>query len=468
MNNSEEQLMLVLDDAIARYEAALSAVEEAKETASYQQIVELLVSRDAVEYSRENNWEFIGNIYALLIKLDERLKAQSEVIASNFPLADYRESVKPPESSWWWFLEPPQPPVHKFDRFDWVWNTLTGACLLFATSLAANTAQAFSTEGFDVLGTLSTISQGAGVALIAGGALTDKGNQAIENILSSVGIPPHFHAETTFGFSVVMLAASYGLNSNLPTVSQWYYLQGGKQQTEGDLVSALETYQRAVNFNPDEPKIYVALGKVSEEMGQLSEAKAYYEKGRALNDAASMNGLARVSIFQSLAARGWTARIDDQIEREADFFLVAAEKLAAENKDKALQAEIATNHGILYLSKFNLEGFQYDLERTNEALTQAEYSFQQAAELEKELPKDTPELGKGQCYLKIVAKIRQEINYKEGQTLSKEIPKQAEECYGKLYEAKLNPYDDTKMNYTIYRTEVPDTAYTTKNKGQNP
>ncbi|HBB34078.1 MAG TPA: hypothetical protein DDZ80_07810 [Cyanobacteria bacterium UBA8803] len=467
MKNSEEQVMSPIDDAIARYKVALSAVEQAQNKPSDEQVVELLVARDAVEYNQQKDAHFTGKSYALLIELDRRLKTQAEAIASNFPLTDYRESVKPPESSWWWFLEPPQPPVHKFDRFDWVWNTLTGVCLLFATSLATHTAQAFSTEGFDVLGTLSTISQGAGVALIAGGALTDKGNKVIENILSSIGIPAHFHAETTFGFSVVMLAASYGLNSNLTTVGQWYYLQGEKLQKQGDLVSALESYQRAINFNPDQPKIYVALGKVSEEMGQLTEAKSYYEKGRALNDAAAMSGLARVSIFQSLEERGWTARIDDKIERQSDFFLVAADKLAQE-EDKTLRVEIAINQGILYLSKFNLENYRYDLERTNDALTEAEGSFQQAAELEKELPPETPELGKGECYLKIVAKVRQEINYKEGETLSTAPLDLANACYGKLYQTKLNPYDDTKMYYTIYTSVVSATAYSKKNQGQNP
>jgi tetratricopeptide (TPR) repeat protein len=324
------------------------------------------------------------------------------------------------------------------------------------TTFGTSTAQAFSSEGFDILGTFSTVAQGAGMLLLAGGALTENGKETVENVLTSVGIPPHFHAEAIFGTSALMAAATYGLYTNLPNIGEYYYSQGQIASSQGDVVTALDLYKRALSFNPDDSKIYVALGKVSEDMGQLKDAVSYYDRGRGFNDPAALNGLGRVMVFQSLEDVGWTAKIDEKVERRAEFFLVAAEKLVKDD-EKLLSRDIAVNHGILYLSEFDLK--KSTVQEANEALDNAYNSFEQAAELEKELPKGTKEKGKGQCYLKIAEKIRQEVNYQKGQTLNPDLPKQGEACYGELYNGKLNPYDDTKIYYSLYTFRVPPEAY---------
>ncbi|HBK66810.1 MAG TPA: hypothetical protein DD000_25775, partial [Cyanobacteria bacterium UBA11166] len=459
MNDSAASSKPPIDKAIADYQAAILTVDKAQLTLSKlskRKIIEIFLSRDRIENLKTEE-EFSVNQYALLIEWDERLKSFAKALAKQFPLADYRQSVNPPESSWWWFLDSFFPPeVHKKDRFDWLWYGLTLGCAVVATTFGTTTAQAFSSEGFDILGTFSTVTQGVGVLLLAGGALTENGKETVEKVLGSVGIPPHFHAEAIFTTSALMAASTYGLYANLPRIGEYYYQQGWKASTQGDVVSALELYKRSLNFNPDNPKVYVALGKVSEEMGQLKDAESYYDKGRGFNDPAALSGLGRVLILQSLEDLGWTAKIDEKVERRADFFLVAAQKLVKE-EDKVLSREIAINHGILYLSEFNLK--KSNVEEANEALDNAQNSFEQAAALEPELPKETMEKNKGQCFLKIVEKIRQEVNYQKGKLLDPEIPKQAEACYGELYTAGLNPYDDTKIYYSLYTSRVPLSAY---------
>ena len=480
MTDSAEGSKSPIDEAIANYQASLSTVEKSGSILSKRKIIEMFLSRDGVENLKESGAELNAIQCALLIDLDERLKGLAEIIVKKFPIASYRQSVNPPESSWWWFLESFAPPeVHKNDRFDWLWYGLTVGSMVVVTTFGTNTAQAFSSEGFDILGTFSTVAQGAGMLLLAGGALTENGKETVENVLTSVGIPSHFHAEAIFGTSALMAAATYGLYANLPNIGQYYYNQGQIASKEGDVVTALELYKRALNFNPDEPKIYVGLGKVSEEMGQLDDAISYYDQGRSFNDPAALNGLGRVLVFQSLENMGWTAKIYEKVERRADFFLVAAQKLVKE-EEKALSRDIAINHGILFLSKFNLKSSPE--QEANEALDNAYNSFAQAAELETELEKEvaeiikekgkkldpesekkvaekTKEKGKGQCYLKIAEKIRQEVNYQTGQTLNPEIPKQGEACYGALYAGGLNPYDDTKIYYSLYTSRVPLEAY---------
>ncbi|MCP2731796.1 tetratricopeptide repeat protein [Limnofasciculus baicalensis] len=457
MNDSAEEAKSPIDEAIAHYQTALSTVEKAGSILSKRKIIEMLLSRDGVENLKESGAELGASQYALLIDLDERLKGLGETIVKNFPIASYRQSINPPESAWWWFLESFAPPeVHKNDRFDWLWYGLTVGSMVVVTTFGTSTAQAFSSEGFDILGTFSTVSQGVAMLLVAGGALTENGKETVENVLTSVGIPPHFHAEAIFGTSALMAAATYGLYTNLPNIGEYYYKQGNIASSEGEVVTALDLYKRALSFNPDDPKIYVGLGKVSEDMGQLKDAVSYYDRGRSFNDPAALNGLGRSLVFQSLEDVGWTAKIDEKVERRADFFLVAAEKLV-KDEEKLLRRDIAINHGILYLSKFNLK--KSPVQEANEALDNADNSFAQAAELEKELPKETKEQGKGQCYLKIAAKIRQEVNYQKGQTLNPDLPKQAQACYGELYAAGLNPYDDTKIYYSLYTSRVPLEVY---------
>lgn len=457
MNDYAEESKSAVDQAIAHYQSALFAVEEAGSILSRRKIIEMLLSRDGVENLKENGAQLGGNQCALLIDLDERLKGLAGIIAKKFPLDSYRQSLNPPESYWWWFLESFAPrEVHKHDRFDWLWYGLTLGCMVVATTFGSSTAQAFSSEGFDLLGTFSTVGQGVGMLLLAGGVLTENGKETVEKVLSSVGIPSHFQAEAIFGASALMAASTYGMYANLPNIGEYYYNQGQISSRQGDVVTALDSYKRALNFNPNDPKIYVALGKVSEDMGQLKDAVSYYEQGRSFNDPAALNGLGRVLVFQSLEDVGWTAKIDDKVERKADFFLVAAQKLV-KDEEKVLRRDIAINHGILYLSDFDLK--KSSVEDANDSLDNAYNSFEQAAELEKTLPKETKEQGKGQCYLKITEKIRQEVNYQKGQVLNPDIPKQAEACYGELYGAGLNPYDDTKMYYSIYTFRVSPEAY---------
>ncbi|MCL1472526.1 hypothetical protein [Argonema antarcticum] len=170
MNDYAEGTKSPIDEAIAGYQAALSTVEKAGFILSKRKIIEMLLSRDGVENLKENGAELNASQYALLIDLDERLKGLAGIIAKKFPLANYRLSVNPPESSWWWFLESFAPQeVHKHDRFDWLWYGMTVGCMVVATTFGASTAQAFSSEGFDILGTFSTVGQGVGMLLLAGG-----------------------------------------------------------------------------------------------------------------------------------------------------------------------------------------------------------------------------------------------------------------------------------------------------------
>jgi tetratricopeptide (TPR) repeat protein len=458
-----------LDQAIAHYQSAVSAVElilaESAAVGSEdlfalkKDVLELLIARDTVEQQRQAIaiQGIRGSTYILLLDLDERLGKLGGAIAAHLPLEDYRKSLKPPESSWWWFFSSPgtSAKVHRHDRFDWAWNALTVVFLVLSTSFATNTAKAFSTQGFDLLGTFSTISQGAGLALVAGGVLTDKGKRVAENILHSLKIPPHFYAEATCGFSLTILGTTAVINGNLPAIGDLYYSWAETNRQRGDLTTALSQYQRALQFTPENSKLHVAMGRVAEAQGDLKIAQTHYENGRQMNDPAAISGLGRVLILQSLEEAGWTARIDEKVARRADLLLDAA---FGKTSDQGMLTDIYINYGILDFVEFEMQPLADMSEEVKDAalsqLSSAEYFFScavtpnadtcnpNAVSASNSSPEVETQINTAQCYLSIVEQIRQAILYEEGQNISQAYT-EAEDCYRAL---PINLYNDTIMN----------------------
>ena len=304
----------------------------------------------------------LAQIYCQLLDLDRQLQAQAQAIASQVDLSLYRRTLKPDPSAWWWFLEVPPKPKRKSDRFGWVWNGLTVVFLVSATSFATSTAKAFSEEGFDILGIFSSFTQGAGLALVAGGTFTDKGRKTVQNVLESVDIPKHFHAEATCLFSASLLLASATIYANLDRFGTHYYRWGQRDRRNGDNVMALRSYQKALNFSPSNRFIYAALGQLSEDMGQLEDAQAYYEQGIALSDAISVLGLGRVTLLNALQEVGWTAKVDDTTLRQVEFlFELAGQFNVVENADGGWDEEIDVvieqhlHFGLMELATVDLE-----------------------------------------------------------------------------------------------------------------
>jgi len=489
-----------LEQAIAHYQTALSAVElllgksaavESEDLSAFKKdVLELLIARDAVEQQRQAiaTQGINGSTYILLLDLDERLGKLGEAIATHVPLENYRKSLKPPESSWWWFFNSSNvsnapSKLHKHDQFDWAWNALTVVFLVFSTSFATNTAKAFSTQGFDLLGTFSTISQGAGLALVAGGVLTDKGKRVAENILHSLKVPPHFYAEATCGFSFAILGTTALINSNLPAIGDLYYSSAEKSLQNGDLITAASQYERALQFNPGNSELHVALGKVSEAQGDLQTAQTHHENGRKMDNPGAMSGLGRVLILQSLEEAGWTAKLDDKVNRQVDLLLYTA---IATIKQKGLSTDasadhttlvdIYTNYGILNLVGFEMQPLynmsedakEAALEKLDSATANFEcavnpglegcYSGDTDSTLEEISLRDepNPQQDLARCYLKVVEQTRQEISYQEGQNLNQAY-EESNDCY---YELSIDIFNDTIM---VYRSDfdwgIPGEAY---------
>jgi tetratricopeptide (TPR) repeat protein len=451
MNSPDDSNDSRLDQAIANYAASLRAIEEVAPSLSLEQVIEVLVARDAIEVIRQSSEVVTGKSLAQLIQLDSRLKARAGVLAQTGQLADCRRSMQPPESAWWWFLEPPPPPEPWLSRFGWFWNLLTVGCLVVAGTFATSTAQAFSTSGFDLLGTFSTIAQGTGLVLVAGGALTDQGQKAVERIWSSLKVPHRFHAEATFMVAGLLLLASYSIHRNLPQIGEIYHRQGQAAEAEDQWLVARDKYERALKFVPPnethvQSQLQISLGKIYERLGQLAEAQKYYESAALADNPEGRLRLGRVNLLQALQAALWTGQVDaDQQSRlrDAENYLdltqqnltdkpqnieAVDKQQVASWQTRRLREEVYINQGILRWAKAHLDA--PDQRAKEEWLDQAEADFKQASDLEYDLP-TVPSGRRADCYYKIALYLNTNIKTRNHQELKVDLQQtqqDAENC----------------------------------------
>ena len=355
--SGSQQNLLSLPQLLTAYAEALKSLPSDFSLSS-QQVLKVLRARDRVQDALSHQIARLDDDHlAKLVELDLELKQKSGAIGNAEHLGQLRQSWQPPESAWWWYFESPTEPSPRKPlsaKFDWLWNVGTVACLVLATSFMTQTAKAFSTEGFDFLGTLSTIGQGAGLAFIAGGALTAQGKQTVGRILSSVNVPSALHAEATFGASLVLLGAAYGSNQNLPLVGNWYFDQARHHEKQGEWSQAFKSYKRALNFAPDDYKNQIALGFLYERLGNFDQAIEEYKKGTAFGIPEFLNAQARAMLMGQLQKNGWQGGIDDKVVREAEDLLERANTSTRDTsrglnelqRNKRLYADIRINQVI--------------------------------------------------------------------------------------------------------------------------
>jgi len=423
-----------LTQILERYATALNGIQPACQTPTLEGVLAILKARDVVQIELQTETNPAQESLVQLIQLDDRLKQLASNLTQDNQLAQCRQSLQPPETSWWWFLEnfvdenaeTSQLP-RKESRFNWAWNLLTVVCLVGAGTFATNTAQLLSAaQGFDLIGTFSTISQGAGLALVAGGTLTEKGQKVVETILTSFKIPHHRHSQATCGAAAVLLGATWWLNGALPQLANFYYNEAKRNQDRGKLSQALTNYQRALAITPDNARMRVGLGKIYETFGELDLAEQEYQAGLLQGDPEAYHRRGEV-----ILNRGWTARNKTYIKRAILHFQIALrnenlknqdcnaghEKVAKGDKNcnDALRASIHTTLGLANYMLFRVtqdDLSQADLAHFRKTMTR---NLETAVALETAVPEAErwPGWGLGGCYFAAAKALHNEGTFAE-------------------------------------------------------
>ncbi len=399
---SSQYSELDLEQLMTDYAEALKSLHSESKLSSLQ-VLKILRSRDRIQTAVANSPQLEDDYLAKLVDLDLKLKQHSNFICEADHFEQLRQSLEPAKSAWWWYFEPatetPKPSRSKplSARFDWLWNVGTVTCLVIATSFITQTAKAFSTEGFDFLGTLTTIGQGAGLAFIAGGALTDKGKQAVSQVLSSVKVPPSLHAEATFGASLMLLGAAYGFNQNLQLVGNWYFDQAQQHEKQGEWSQAFKSYQRALNFAPDDYKTQIAVGFLYERLGNFDQAIEAYKKGTAFGIPEFLNAQARTMLMAGLQKNDWQGGIEQKIIRDAEGLLDRADSntsdwsrvLSEVKQNRRLNADIQINRAIAKMA--GIKFAEKLTEKTRTALNEVVDGLRSIKYIKEQGEKERPE-----------------------------------------------------------------------------
>jgi tetratricopeptide (TPR) repeat protein len=211
-------------------------------------------------------------------------------------LAEWRATFHPSTEAWWWFLEPTSDEeVSHSNRLDPLFNGLTIAGLTAVGAYMTTFVQLFATGGFGFLETLGLLGQG-GLILTVIRTLQNTGQEKIKNLLKKLNISPQFHSQATLGITAMLLLASVGVNNSLPEIGKWNYREGKKLYEKGLLVKAKAKYEQAAKIAPENSDILIALGEISESLGDLDQAQKLYQRVVERGDARAFNNLGRVYI----------------------------------------------------------------------------------------------------------------------------------------------------------------------------
>lgn len=282
---------ITLETVIERYDAAIAALELAGKKLSSEQILEVLIARDAVQAEiADKTRPNPGYLIRKVNELDKRLKQHAESIDWSEPLTDLQSIFNPPKKDWWWLLDPITPKNWR-DRYDWAWRFISLILLTISLSVAVNISNRFLSGGPDE-GVLAIIVPSVLTLLAGSGALTKSGQEGIEYILTSLKIGKHWWDEIICGVSGLLLAFMVFFWFSLPCISSYYEYLGDKAYCEGQLASTKEAknngctpqlnsaekrYSRAIILDPENIEAHYKLGKIYAELQDVDNAVAQYK-----------------------------------------------------------------------------------------------------------------------------------------------------------------------------------------------
>ena len=266
-------------------------------------VLEVLTKRDRLQAVLEiikNSPELAPPSSECLEKLshlDETLRKQAGAIAPFTQSADWRASFSPKETYWWWFLKAPTTPWS--DRLDWLWSAVSVTLLTVSLGLMGDIAPRFLTGRPDSFGAFTVSAQSVLTLLVAGGALTKAGQEALKSFLKAINVPEkYWHELGAFG-SLIVVCIFFILRQSLPQIGTTFYTNPGiESRRNGDWSSAEEQFKRAIQLNADDAQAHFQLGLLYEDLQLIDQARPQYQLAIQGGIPAATNNLARLNIMK--------------------------------------------------------------------------------------------------------------------------------------------------------------------------
>ena len=315
-------------------------------------VLELLMYRDSLEsfWAMECNDDSFEQDKKSFIKLAEEIEHLDKIllkecrfIVKSVDLEKWRAKLEPSEDAWWWFLENEANKFSLWYKFDWFWNTLTAISLAIAASFMISIYAAVSMGDANFATALSTIAQLMGLAVIGGGALSDTGKEAVQNVLSKMHISKKFFAEATFVISFLFMYGTSYINNNL---DNYYHDSGLEAYESGDLSDAIAYMLQAKEMNPNGIHYDGWIGKSYESLGNLDQASVFYLQSVENGNFHDLNSLGRVFINKIDSSTG-----EKNLLMAESYLLLALQRLQTYENSEELKYRVRTNMGWVLLEQ---------------------------------------------------------------------------------------------------------------------
>lgn len=230
-----------------------------------------------------------------LVKLDDRFRANANAISDRFNFAAYRRLLPDNTENWWWHLEDYRQP-HRFDRLDWLFQSLTLLCWPFNFALLIDIGQRFLSGGVGVGGVIAVLAPTLLTLLQANSELTQTGKEAFDRLIDRLGIPSQWREEAKFGSTFLLLVGLGTLWSYLPEFGVRYNQEALAAYESGDIASAEKHFKQAIALDPNNVKAHYNLGDLYETRQDIQQAREHYQIAAQSQLPEAYNNLARLDI----------------------------------------------------------------------------------------------------------------------------------------------------------------------------
>ncbi|MDM8526703.1 tetratricopeptide repeat protein [Anaerolineales bacterium HSG24] len=282
-----------------QYQTLTETLHQAGDNLSAETVLETLLIRDQIAAQLVEEGVPRANLAQRISSGDQHLNEIGERVAALPSYAQWRTSLKPPETAWWWQFQPAKPSPTFTEQYDWLWTGLAITCLTISLSVVADITPRFLTGGSDAFSALAVMAQAVLTLLTTSSILTKTGQEAIRRMLNSVTIiPKRWWHELGLGASILFLVVMILFRFSLPTIALSYNDRGYDDYEQGQLTSAQYNYERALKLNPDLIVTHYNLALIYEDLNDLETAQAEYEIAMQGNLDTAYNNLARLYILQ--------------------------------------------------------------------------------------------------------------------------------------------------------------------------
>lgn len=285
--------MAELEAAIANYRWAM---EQLATELNPTTILRLFSARDQIHELLQGTPKMLVPNQIELIELDYRLRDYAWGIVQALELDKVRRSFNPRKDAWWWFLDDNLPP-HAWDRFDWLWQTLTVSGWTINLALLGDIISRFFTGGIGVGGATAVILPTILTGLKARSDLKEKGQDVIQFIFDKFKIKTHFREEAKLITTAILLIIFGALWFSLPLISRVYNYLGYRCLTSGEVKQAEHNFERAIALDSNNTLAHYNLANLSEDLQDIETAITHYEIAVEQDFPAANNNLARIYLL---------------------------------------------------------------------------------------------------------------------------------------------------------------------------